>query len=94
MAKKEFKIRVKFVFTGEAKVMAHDRKEAEATAEKDLRPVIDRERLASLLLPVDRDEETVTGVTFNGQGVTVVSRQERRRTEEEVKEETGKGGQR
>ena len=33
MAKKNFKIRVKFVFSGSVIVRAHDRKEAEAAAE-------------------------------------------------------------
>lgn len=34
MAKKTYKIRVKFVFSGSVDVRAHDRKEAEAVAEK------------------------------------------------------------
>lgn len=34
MAKKTYKIRVKFVFPGSVDVRAHDRKEAEAVAEK------------------------------------------------------------
>lgn len=66
MAKKQFKIRVQLVFTGEVNVMAHDRKEAE--------------HLAQCLIPsighVEALAEGIKDFNVSQKGETVVKRRE------------------
>ena len=72
MAKKNFKIRVKFVFSGSVIVSAHDRKEAEAAAEK---------HIAAHLGKVEPLEEDIQDWDINLKGTTVVNRQEEKGAE-------------
>lgn len=68
MAKKQFKIRAKFVFGGQLTVMAHSRQEAEAMAEENIAATLGRVEVQPAAVDDIRDWE------FSTHGETVVNR--------------------
>ena len=66
MAKKTYKIRVKIVFPGSVEVRAHDRKEAEAVAEK----------MAARLGDVQPLHEDIVNWDINIKASAVINRKE------------------
>lgn len=71
MAKKQFKIRAKFVFGGQLTVMAHSRQEAEAMAEKDIAATLGRVDVQPAA------EDDIRDWDFSTHGETVVNRRQR-----------------
>lgn len=65
MAKKNFKIRAKFVFDGQVIVRAHTRQDAEAAAEK---------YIAATLGKVEQLDESIQDWDFDLKSSTVVNR--------------------
>ena len=65
MAKKTFKIIVKFVFGGQVQIKAHNRQEAEAEVEKNI---------AALLGKVDAQGENIVYWDFPIHGETFINR--------------------
>lgn len=67
MAKKQFKIRAKLVFSGEVVVQAHSRQEAESLASTCV---------AAMLGKVEVMSERVQGFEFPTHGETVINRKQ------------------
>lgn len=67
MAKKTFKIRAKFVFSGQVEVQAHNRQEAEAIVEKNI---------VALLGKVEAFDEDIVNWNFPIHGDTVINRRQ------------------
>lgn len=71
MAKKQFKIRAKFVFGGQLTVRAHSRQEAEAIAEGNIAAMLGRVEVQPAAEDDIRDWE------FSTHGETVINRKQR-----------------
>ena len=72
MAKKTFKIRVKFVFGGQVKVQAHNRQEAEAIVKRNIIAELDT---------VNAFDDGIVDYDFSTRGDMVINRNEE---EEEI----------
>lgn len=74
MVKKSFKIRAKLVFGGQVTVQAHDRKEAEAAVEQNVRALLGR---------VEAFSEDITDWDFCTHGDAVANRRKQQEEEDE-----------
>lgn len=72
MAKKTFKIRAKFVFSGYVKVQAHSRQEAEGTVEN---------KLLAMLGKVEAFDDDIVDWDFGTHAETVINRKQEKEGE-------------